>query len=84
MCDRENIAYLGLFGSYARGEAHKKSDIDLLIDFNDTKSFFQLTKIQEAFENIFKKKVDLVLKDNIKESLKSYILKDLVTLYEKR
>lgn len=84
ICNQENIEYLGLFGSWARGDERKKSDIDILIQFADTKSFFQLAKIQEEFENIFQKKVDLVLKDNIKESLKPYILKDLITLYEKK
>ena len=84
ICDKENIAYLGLFGSYARGEEQEKSDVDILVDFNEIKSFFQLAKVKEELENIFKKKVDLVLKNNIKESLKPYILKDLIILYEKR
>lgn len=29
------ISEMGLFGSYARGDYHKQSDIDILIDFND-------------------------------------------------
>ena len=84
VCNKENIAYLGLFGSYARGEEREESDIDLLVDFNEVKSFFQLAKLQEQLEKIFNKKVDLVIKHNIKESLKPYILKDVITLYEKR
>jgi len=84
MCNRENIVYLGLFGSQARGESTTKSDVDLLIDFDGFKSYFELAHIQQSLESILKKNVDLVLKNNIKESLKPYILKDLITLYEKK
>ncbi len=84
ICDQEGIAYLGLFGSQARGDANKSSDIDLLVDFEQTKSYFQLARIQEKLEEAFDKKVDLVLNTSIKKSLKPYILKDLVTLYGKK
>lgn len=83
VCEKEDINYLGLFGSFARGEENEKSDVDILINFNEVKSFFQLGRIQETLENLFNRKVDLILKDNLKESLKNYILQDLVTLYEK-
>ena len=84
ICLEEDISYLGLFGSNARGDARKSSDVDILVDFNNTKSYFQLAQVQEKFEKIFQKKVDLVLKTAVKNHLKSYIAKDLITLYEKR
>ncbi len=84
ICNQEDIAFLGLFGSNARGDAKKTSDVDILVDFSETKSFFQLARIQEKFEEVFKKKVDLVLRTAITEPVKGYILKDLITLYEKR
>ncbi len=84
ICNQEDILFLGLFGSNARGEAKSSSDIDILVDFKETKSFFELSRIQEKFENIFEKKVDLVLRNSIKDPVKSYIQKDLITLYEKR
>ena len=84
LCHKQNVAYLGLFGSQSRGEERIDSDVDLLIDFNETKSYFQMAKVQEELENIFKKKIDLVLKDNIKDILKNIIFKDLKTLYEQK
>ena len=84
ICDKANISYLGLFGSYARGDNREDSDIDLLVDFTDTKSYFELARVQESFESMLKKKVDLVLRANMKQNLRNYILKDLTTLYEKR
>jgi len=84
VCGREKIIYLGLFGSWARGDSTLKSDVDLLVDFEDIKSYFELARLQQDLESVFKNKVDLVIKNNIKRSLKPYVLKDLVTLYEKR
>jgi len=37
-CRDNDVVYLGLFGSYARGEQTKESDIDILVGFNKTKS----------------------------------------------
>jgi len=76
--------FLGIFGSQARGDASENSDIDVLVDFNETKSFFELSRIQGELQNIFGKKVDLVLRAHIKKELKHSILKDLITIYEKR
>lgn len=84
ICLKEDISYLGLFGSQARGEAEKNSDVDILVQFNDVKSFFELSRIKDQFEAVFGKKVDLVLKSAVKESIRGYIEKDLVTLYGQR
>lgn len=84
VCNKQNITFLGIFGSQARGEATEQSDIDVLVDFNETKSFFELSHVQDELQNIFGSKVDLVLRTHIKEDLKPSILKDLITIYEKR
>jgi len=83
MYKNQGINYLGLFGSFARGENNYQSDIDLLIDFDETKSLFDLVNIQLFFQNTLGKKVDLAMKGNLKKSLESYINKDLITVYEK-
>lgn len=82
-CRDNDITYLGLFGSYARGEERKDSDIDILVDFSETKSLFEIADTQIFLEENTGKSVDLVLKDCIKPELKPYINKDLITLYEK-
>lgn len=84
LCTQEGISFLGLFGSYARGDAKRSSDVDVLIDFNHPKSYFQLARVQDKFEGIFKKKVDLVLRSTLKDQLKPNIFKDLIPLYGKK
>ena len=81
VCSEEDIAYLGLFGSRVRGEAKTTSDLDVLVDFQQPKSFFQLARTKEKLEKIFNKKVDLVLKTALKQELKTSVMKDLVTIY---
>ena len=51
-----------LFGSYARGTATEKSDIDLLIDTRGTalKGLFALGSLYDDLHNAFNKPVDLV------------------------
>jgi len=80
---KQGITYLGLFGSTARGEATPSSDIDILIDFNKTKTLFDLSDVQSSLEAILNKKVDLVLRTGVKKQLLPYIQKDLTTVYEK-
>jgi uncharacterized protein len=83
MYKNHGINYLGLFGSFARGEETKQSDIDLLIDFDRTKSLFDLADIKLFFQEKLGRKVDLTMRGYIKKSLKSFIDKDLITIYEK-
>ncbi len=84
LCRNQNISYLALFGSQVKDEATKSSDVDLLAEFDEHKSFFELAQIKFKLEDLFKKPVDLVNRKNLKKSLKPYIIQNLVTLYEKR
>jgi uncharacterized protein len=69
------VKSMALFGSYARGEgATEDSDIDILVDFEREKSLSIEGEILVILENIFDgKKVDLVLKNEIKNELKESI-----------
>ncbi len=80
-CQNQALTYLGVFGSYARGEAKKDSDVDILIDYQQPKSLFTLGGIVADLEEMTGKKIDLVKRTHIKPILKPYILQDLITLY---
>ena len=81
ICEANDISYLGLFGSFAVGKENKDSDVDLLVDFKNTKSLLEKGKVLIDLQNLFKKEVDLVSRKNVKPSLKPYINKQLHTLY---
>lgn len=86
LCIKNRISYLGLFGSYARGEADAQSDVDLLVDFAVTPSLLKHVGMEYEFsENLFgNRKVDLVTKKSLKKDFAPRISEELVTLYEKR
>jgi len=78
------ITRSSIFGSYVRGEQRDDSDIDLLVDFPEGLSLFDVAEIKYKLEDILGKKVDLVDYDRIKPRLKSYILSEQVAIYDKR
>ncbi len=86
LCEQYNINFLGLFGSYARGEADSSSDIDLLVEFSETPSLFQHVGIEQNFSEVLfnNKKVDLVQRKSLNKYISPHVLKDLRPIYEKR
>ena len=77
-----HIRYLALFGSYARGEQTKTSDIDFLVEFNKPIGFFELLDAEEQLSQLLGKKVDLVTTGGLSKYIKPYIQDDLTTIYE--
>ena len=64
---RFRIKNIGVFGSQIRGEANKKSDIDILVEFeNGYKTFDNYMDLKFYLEELLGSKVDLVLKDALK------------------
>lgn len=67
-----------LFGSYVRGDATSTSDIDILVDYPDGLSLFDVVDIQTKLEAALGMKVDLVSFDRIKPRIKQSILSSQV------
>ena len=85
ICSRHGISYLALFGSFARGDFTADSDVDLLVDYSKespVKGLLSHIGVAQEFEGLFNKPVDLIERSILKPRLKSYINKDLKTLYE--
>ena len=81
---RQGVTKAALFGSIVRGEARKKSDIDILIEFEGRKSLLDLVRLQFILEEKLGKKVDLLTYSGIHPLLKDIILKEQKIIYEKR
>ena len=77
-----HIRYLALFGSYARGEQTKTSDIDFLVEFNKSIDLLDLIHTEHQFEDALGKKVDLITKAGLSKYVKPYVEPDLITIYE--
>ncbi len=78
------ISHLSLFWSYARNEATKDSDLDLLyeLDWTFKTTFYSLDCLENLLKRKFNiKKVDFVSKKKINPFLKSNIEKDLIPIF---
>jgi len=74
-----HVKEIGIFGSYVKGEQKDRSDIDLLVVFEKGhKDFFNYMKLRGHLEELLDSKVDLVIKDAVKERLKERILNEVV------
>ena len=73
-----HVARIGLFGSYVRNEAKPSSDVDLLVEFEDTPGLLTFIEIKEYLTNVLGIKVDLVSKSNLKSEIKDQILSETI------
>lgn len=75
-------AKVGIFGSFARGENKKGSDLDILVKFKERISLLQLVQIEQELTDKLGISIDLVTENSLKNPrLKKYIEKDLITIY---
>ncbi|MDP2910673.1 MAG: nucleotidyltransferase family protein [bacterium] len=73
-----DVKKAAIFGSFARGEQNKKSDIDILIKFkkDNDKSLFDLVGLRLDLEEVLKRKVDVLTYNSLHPLLKNIILKE--------
>ena len=82
VCKKYPIRRAYLFGSYARGNATEKSDVDLRIE-GDIKSFFMLGGIYSELSDALGTELDLLSRLPESEAFKENLKKDEVLLYER-
>jgi len=82
--ERNNVVKAGIFGSFAKGKAKKKSDIDILIEVKAKKfSLFDLIRLEIELKEKLGRKVDLLTYNSIHPLLKKKILSEEIRIYEK-
>jgi len=75
-----SVKDIGIFGSFVRGEEQHKSDIDILVDFEEPVGFFEFMDLQEFLEKILSSKVDLVSRKALKPHIGQRILEEVLYL----
>lgn len=81
---RQGVTKAALFGSIVRGEAKKKSDIDILVNLRRDKTLLDLVGLKLELEEKLGRKVDVLTYDGIHPLLKDKILSEQKIIYEKR
>lgn len=70
------VRRIGVFGSVVRGTAGEGSDLDLLVEFSE-KTFDNYFGLKFFLEELFERKVDLVIAEVVKPRLKPHIFAEV-------
>lgn len=75
------VTKAGIFGSFARGEQKKNSDVDILVEIDDNKmGLLGFIRLKNLIERSIKRKIDLVEYECIRKELREDILKDEIPI----
>jgi predicted nucleotidyltransferase len=77
--EKFGVKKIGVFGSVARGEAKKGSDVDVLVEFEkDKKNFDNFIDLSFFLEDLFGRKVDLITTSGLDKYIRPYVEKEVV------
>ena len=84
ICQENDVQMLGVFGSMARGESTKQSDVDLLVRFSRPKGLLAMVRLERELSEAIGRKVDLLTEAAVSPYIRDRILNDLVVIYGSR
>ncbi len=77
--EKYKVKDIGIFGSYAREEQGKSSDIDILVSFSGPIGW-EFFDLKEFLESVLDMEVDLVTIGALKPQLRDEILQEVIYL----
>lgn len=78
---RHSVKHAAIFGSFARGEAKSRSDVDILIEYKGkNKSLFDLIDLKSELEDTLGRKVDIITYSSIYWRIRDQILAEQVKI----
>ncbi len=76
--EKYKVKEIGIFGSYVKGIIHQKSDLDILVSFEQTPDLFTFIELKNFLSERLKIKVDLVMKNVLKPNIGKKILEEVM------
>ncbi|MGD0070487.1 MAG: nucleotidyltransferase family protein [Candidatus Bathyarchaeia archaeon] len=85
ICRKNDIVFLAVFGSFVRGEQNRKSDIDIAIEFDQSKgkTLLDLVRLEDELSKLFKRKVDLGVFSSLNPYIAEDVKREMLVIYEK-
>jgi len=86
ICKKNDIVFMAIFGSFAKGKQKRRSDIDIAIEFEQgsEKSLLDLVRIENELRRVLKRKVDLGIFSSLSPYIIEDVKKEMRVIYEKR
>jgi predicted nucleotidyltransferase len=78
--DKYKVKRLGVFGSFARGEQHQASDLDILVEFEGIISLLDLVGLEICLTELLGTKVEVVPKEDLRPELRDEVLMSTIYL----
>lgn len=80
---QHGVERIYLFGSYARGEATKNSDVDLRVDKGNLRGMFALRALYSDLEDSLGKDLDLLTTGSLDQRFLDQIAGEEIVLYDR-
>ena len=82
LSEKYAVREIGIFGSYVRGEQKKKSDVDVLVEFEESAnlSLLDFIGLENYLSDVLGVKVDLVEKHTLKPRIGKHVLEEVVNV----
>ncbi len=77
MREKYGVAWIGLFGSYVRGEACPGSDLDVLVRFHRTPGLIRFVELENDLSDLLGVRVDLVMADSLRPDIGQRVLAEV-------
>ena len=77
MHDRFGVTKIGLFGSYARGDAREDSDIDIAVELEGDRPFRKFFALEALLKSGMQKDIDLGIASTLKPIVRDRIAMEI-------
>lgn len=77
---RHGARKVRVFGSVARGEARRGSDVDFLVDMEEGRSLLDHAALILDLERLLKRPVDVASERGLRQPLRKEVLRDAIAL----
>jgi hypothetical protein len=72
------VTQIGLFGSYARGDANEESDVDIAVEIDAPNKFRSFFGLKHYLETNLYPKIDLGIESTLKPIAKEFVQKEII------
>ena len=80
LLERYKLSEVGIFGSYVKNRQTEESDVDILVDFEEPPSLFELVGLKNELSDALNMDVDVVMKSALKPHIGKRIVQEVVLL----
>ncbi|GAB6056579.1 nucleotidyltransferase [Methanobacterium movens] len=78
--DKYNAQIKAIFGSYVRGEETPDSDLDVLVEFNESANLLDLVGLSQFLEDEIHINIDVVPIDTVRKEIKKQVMKEAILI----